>query len=149
MRSFTKILPAMFEDKRWLQLGWTARAVYFYFLGGKHQTSAGVYKLPDLYAAADLQCGLPEYIEARDEIANAGLILFDAETNELYLKGWFDENAITNEKHAAGTQRCITAIESDLVREAAESDFEQSYKAFYERQASRPTPGRMGYPRIA
>lgn len=149
MRSFTKILPTMFDDRRWLQLGWTARAVYFYLLGGKHQTSAGVYKLPDLYAAADLACELPEYIEARKAIASAGLILYDEDTHELYLHGWFAENAITNEKHAAGTMRCISQIESDLVRGAAEADYEQSYQAFYERQSSRPGRPGMGYPRVA
>ena len=149
MRSFTKILPNTFDDKRWLELDWTARAVYFYLLGGKHQNSAGAYKLPDLYASADLHCDLKEYIQARQAIADSGLILFDEESHELYLQGWFTENPITNEKHAVGTQRCIMQIGSDVIRAAVETDFEQSYQAFYERQSNRTTRPSGNWPRTA
>nr|WP_272950908.1 DUF935 family protein [Agrobacterium vitis] len=147
MRSFTKILPTMFDDKRWLQLDWTARTVYFYLLGGKHQTSAGAYKLPDLYAAADLHCDLKEYVKAREAITAVGLILYDVDTNELYLTDWFAENGITNEKHAVGTQRCIMQISSNMIRDAADADFQQSYQAFYERQSSKSNRPGAGWPR--
>lgn len=138
MRSFTKLLPSMFEDKRWLQLDWTARGVYLYLLGGKHQTSAGTYKLPDMYASADLLCDVSDYVSARKAIAAAGLILYDDDTNELYVPGWYAENAITNEKHAVGTSRCIAQIGSEVIRAAAEAEFTQSYEAFYARQATKP-----------
>ncbi|WEZ83531.1 hypothetical protein P6U16_01345 [Rhizobium sp. 32-5/1] len=130
----------MFEDKRWLNLDWAARGVYFYLLGGKHQTSAGTYKLPDLYASADLQCDVSDYVSARKAIAAAGLIVFDEDTNELYVPGWYAENAITNEKHAIGTCRCISQIKSDMIREVAEAEYTVSYEAFYLRQSSKPLP---------
>ncbi|MDJ1634558.1 hypothetical protein [Rhizobium rhizogenes] len=140
MRSFTKILPSMFEDKRWLQLDWTARAVYFYLLGGKHQTSAGAYKLPDMYASADLQCDVSVFVSARKAIAAAGLILYDEDTNELYVHDWYVENGITNEKHATGTARCIDQLSSPVISEAATADYNTSYEAFYDRRAKTPPP---------
>lgn len=135
MRSFTKILPGMFDDRRWLQLDWRAKGVYFYLLGGKHQTSAGAYKLPDMYAAADLKCDVSDFIAAREAITAAGLISYDEETNELYLHDWFVENGITNHKHSLGTARCIVQITSDRIREIVEADFILSRDAFLERQA--------------
>jgi hypothetical protein len=145
MRPFTKVLPDMFEDERWLKLDWVGRCVYFYFLAGKHQNSAGAYKIPDMYAAADLKCEVAEYIAARRALVSSGLILFDETTSEVYVLGWFEENAITNEKHAAGTFRHIDQIRSDQIRSVAEAEYTVSCDAFYSRKADRSPPKLRSY----
>lgn len=137
MRDFTKLNPAIFDDARFLSLGWESRCVYLYLMGGKHQTSAGCYRIPDGYAATDLKCDPSEYEAARKAVADTGLILFDEETAEVYVSGWYNENPICNPKHAAGTEQLILLISSELIQNAAYEDFSKSKEAFEEAFATR------------
>jgi hypothetical protein len=141
MRDFTKLTPTIFDDKRFLSLVTepiSPQVVFFYLMGGKHQNSAGCYKLPDLYAASDLHCSVDGYVAARRALVEAGLILYDEETNELYIVGWFASNgSLTNWKHAAGTERLIYQIESQTIADAAYQDFETIKDAFERREEGR------------
>ncbi len=141
MRDFTKLTPAIFDDKRFVSIASetvSPQVVFFYLMGGKHQNSAGCYKLPDLYAASDLHCSVESYVAARLALVEAGLILFDEDTNELYIVGWFASNgSLTNWKHAAGTERLIYQIESQTISDAAYRDFETVKEDFERRQEGR------------
>ncbi|CAN7396693.1 hypothetical protein LJR235_002373 [Pararhizobium sp. LjRoot235] len=131
MREFSKVSPLLWRDKRFQGLASSdARLAFFYFSTCEHQTSAGCYRLPDGYAANDLGWDTARYQAARKEITSAGLILFDEDTSEIFVAGWFKENPITNGKHATGTSRLIMNIQSDTIREAAEEGFIESRDTF-------------------
>ncbi|WEZ84648.1 hypothetical protein P6U16_08770 [Rhizobium sp. 32-5/1] len=105
-----------------------------YFVTCEHQNSAGCYRLPDGYAASDLGWDAGRYEKARAAVVDAGLIVFDIETSEIFITGWFETNPAMNPKHAQAVERRISALESDVIREVAEEDFLKSEEI----RASRP-----------
>ena len=138
MREFSKVSPKVWRDKRFRGLSSIdAQLVFLFFLTCDHQNSAGSYRVPDGYACADLGWDVARYIEARNLIVQAGLIVFDEDTDELFISGWFDTNPSMNPKHALSIQTAIAKIESDFIREAAEEDFERSEEV----RAYRPAKG--------
>lgn len=141
MRDFSKVSPLLWRDKRFRGLASPdAQIVMLYFLTCEHQNSAGCYRLPDGYAASDLDWDVERYRAARSSVVDAGLILFDPVYNELFVTGWFEFNPAMNQKHAQGVERRIYAIESDVIREAAEDDFLKSEEVRSARQAKAEKP---------
>jgi hypothetical protein len=127
MRDFSKVSPLLWRDKRFNSLASSdARLAMLYFFTCEHQNSAGCYRLPDGYASADLSWALDHYVTVRQQVVDAGLILFDDDTKELFIVGWFKTNPAMGSKHAIGCERLIGNIESDAIREAAEEEFLQS-----------------------
>lgn len=138
MREFSKVSPKVWRDRRFQSLTSTkARLAYFYFLTCEHQNSAGAYRVLDGYAAADLEWAPDEWKAARREVEEAGLVIFDEATSEVFICRWFQENPLTNNKHALGSQRLISTLHSDMVREAAEAEFSQSVDELEARIAKR------------
>lgn len=130
MRPFSKVHPQMWNQKSFKDLGDSdQKLAMLYFMTGPHQNSAGCYKLLDGYAAADLGWEIPRYVKAREAIIEAGLIAFDAETSELYVRGWFELNPITNEKHKMGSERLIDMLDSSEIHGIAGEEIEASYDA--------------------
>lgn len=129
-KRFTKIgAGALWRSKRFGGLKSTdAKLLLFYFLTSEHMTSAGAYEVPDGYVIADLGWSLDQYINARAELVAADLILFDEEASVVYVLRWFQHNAPMNERHAIGTQRLISDLPSDAIRERVEVDFDTAYK---------------------
>ncbi|MDW9902035.1 hypothetical protein GOA77_09165 [Sinorhizobium meliloti] len=131
MRDYSKVSPLIWRDKRFNSLASSdAKLAMLYFATSEHQNSAGCYRLPDGYAAADLGWDVDRYQAARGAVVSSGLILFDEATSELFLVDWFESNPITNGKHAKGTQSLIVRIDSDTIREAAEDAFLASRERF-------------------
>ena len=93
-----------------------------YFLSCRHQTSAGCCNLPDGYASSDLGWPLDVYVKARREIEAADLIVFDEEDSEIYIRGWFEDNPVTNDKHKHGCFRIISSMQSEKIYKAAEEE---------------------------
>ncbi|MDO9416205.1 hypothetical protein [Pararhizobium sp.] len=136
MRDFSKVSPLLWRDKRFRSLPTSdAQIAMLYFLTCEHQNSAGCYRLPDGYAASDLDWNTERYEKARAAIVAAGLILFDPDTSELFVAGWFEFNPAMNQKHSQGVERRISSIDSDAVRDAANEDFQKSEEG----RASRPS----------
>lgn len=122
-RKFTQVSPAMWRPGRFLSLSSVdAQLIYLYLLTGPHQNSAGCYRLPDGYAAADLGWELARYRKARDQLVEADFILFDEKTLEIYIQRWFQHCPPTGPKHTVSVERIISAIDSDAIREQAEAD---------------------------
>jgi hypothetical protein len=123
-RKFSLVSPALWRPGRFLSLTSSdAKVLHLYLLTSDHQTSAGCFRLPDGYACADLHWPMEQYQAARDALIEAGLIMADRETAEIYIERWFNHCPPTNEKHAAGTRRLIEEIESDTIREKVENDY--------------------------
>jgi hypothetical protein len=145
MREFSKVSPMVWRNRVFASLpSADAKLAYFYFLTCEHQNSGGSYRVLDGYAAADLGCPVSEWAAARREVEAAGLIIYDEHFSEVYIRDWFRENPITNNKHALGTERLISNLDSDKVREAAEADFSQSCEELEQRIAKREAERRDG-----
>jgi hypothetical protein len=122
-REFSKVSPALWRSERFTSLESKDQVLLLYFLTSEHQNSAGCYRLPDGYACSDLKWGLADYQTHRTRLIEADLIAFDQATLELYIRRWFQHCPPMNDKHAQGTIRLITDIDSDALRETAEADF--------------------------
>lgn len=88
-------------------------------LTSKHVNSSGCYLLPDAYACADLGLSLHEYLAARTELIQAGMIVFDELTNEVLVDLWFKHNPPMNNDHMTGTCRQLEFIDSPILRQIA------------------------------
>lgn len=126
-KRFTKIYgEALWRSKRFLTASDKAKLAYIYLLSNPHSNSIGAYALPDGYALADLGWTLGEYQAARDELSAAGLILFDEDFSVVFVMNWFKHSPPQNEKHAQGCQRMIDELESALVADVVQQEFEEA-----------------------
>jgi hypothetical protein len=127
MRTFSKISPKLWRSPRFRSLeSGDARLFYLFCLTCEHQSSAGCFRLPDAYAASDL--GWPEdrLSDARSALVKAELLVHDASTDEYFVPRWFKHNPAKNPEHKQGVERLISELESDLVREVAEAEYQNS-----------------------
>lgn len=122
MREFSKVAPQLWSKRQFKSLSTEGKLAMLYFLTCRHQTSAGCCHLPDGYAAADLAWPEADYVKTRKEVEAAGFILFDEDTSEIFVVGWFANNPVTNEKHKMGCRRIIESVESDKIAEAADNE---------------------------
>ena len=122
MREYSKVSPKLWRSKRFRSLASDdARLLYLFLLTCEHQTSAGCFRLPDAYAAADLGWDADRLEGARAPLI-PDMIAHDAETEECFVRRWFRHNPPTNQKHLKGVQRIISELDSDHVREVAEEE---------------------------
>lgn len=125
-RKFSKVSPALWRSGRFATLPTKeAKLLYLYFLTSEHQTSAGAFRIPDGYACEDLGWERKDYHEARQCLIDGEMIVFDADTEEVFVLRWFKHNPPTNPKHRAGTERLISEIDSDAIREIAEAEYDE------------------------
>lgn len=123
-REFSKISPKVWRSKRFRSLGSDdPRYLLLYLMTCQHQSSAGCFRMPDAYGAADLDWPLERLKEARLLLAERDLIAFDAVTEEYFMRGWFAHNKPMNASHQKAIMNRINDIESDSVREVAEEEF--------------------------
>ena len=122
-RKFTPVSPALWRSPRVMELGDASRVLLFYVLTCRHQNNTGCFMLPPAYAMADLQWPPERFDAAFDALVEAGLIMTDKTTDEIYVTGWFRHCAPFNIKHATGVIANIYSIESDALREQVETDF--------------------------
>jgi hypothetical protein len=122
-REFSKVSPALWRSERFTSLESKGQVLLLYFMTSCHQNSAGCYRLPDGYACSDLKWEIADYQAHRTRLIEADLIAFDEVTLELYIRRWFQHCPPMNDKHAQGTSRLISDIDSDALRETVEIDF--------------------------
>lgn len=127
MRKFTKVAPSLWRSQKFRALPHDRdRLYYHYLLTNQHQNSAGVYHIPDAYAAEDLGWPQEAVAEARENCIQAGLIMHDAATSEILIRQWFTHNPATNDRHAKGVLKLIEAVDSEKLRETARVEFESA-----------------------
>ncbi|RWG20118.1 MAG: hypothetical protein EOQ55_12535 [Mesorhizobium sp.] len=83
-RPFTMVFPKLHSSKRYLSLDDSGRLLHHYFLDGPHQNHCGCYLIKPAYAATDLVWPVDKFLEYRRKLADAELIDFDPETDEIY-----------------------------------------------------------------
>jgi hypothetical protein len=160
MRDFSKVSPTLWHSERFNHLATDdARYAYLYLLTCEHQTSAGCYRLPDAYAAADLHWPVERYQKARAELEKAELIHFDAANSVLMVTRWFRFNPPMNEKHLKGIRHILERLPSQPIRFEAAVELDElvaaTAKAKVEREAKhasdsvRVNPWAVGKVRVA
>ena len=122
-RQFHKISPPVWRSKRFRSLTEDGRLLWFYFATSPHQTSAGCCRVPSAYGEADLGWSRDRFQTNRDLLIGADMITHDDETDESFVRRWFQHAPPTNAKHAAGIASIIASLDSDVVREQAEAEF--------------------------
>lgn len=121
MRDYSKVSPKLWRSRRFSQLPDDARMFYMFLLTCEHQTSAGCLRLPEAYAAADLNWQ-PERLGGARAPLIPEMIAYDGATDEYFILRWFRHNPPTNSKHLKGVKRLISEVDSDTVREVAEAE---------------------------
>ena len=124
-KRFSKVSPAVWRSRRFTTLSNTeAKLLYLYFVTSDHQTSIGAYSIPTGYAIADLGWTVLAYETARAELERAGLILFDDDTETVYVERWFRHSPPMNMKHLQGCQRLIGELDSEMIQEKVQADLD-------------------------
>ncbi|MER9200476.1 hypothetical protein NKH74_14815 [Mesorhizobium sp. M0933] len=124
-REFSKISPKVWRSKRFRALrSDDARFLLLFLLTSEHQTSAGCFRMPDAYAAADLGWQTDRMQAARQQLVEGGLLAFDSVTDEYFVTGWFGHNKPMNSSHQKSIVRVVAEMESDVVREIAEAELQ-------------------------
>lgn len=77
------------------------------------------------YAATDMDLDESKFVAARAVIIKSGLIVFDDETDELFIPNWYMFNAPHTEKHIIGIRNCLERIESQDVLDACETELDE------------------------
>lgn len=126
-RDFSKVSPKVWRSPRFRGLqSDQAKLFYLYVLTCEHQSSAGCFRLPDAYAAADLSWPRDILETARAHLIETQLLVHDPETEEYFVPRWFKHNPSTNPKHRKGIERQISDLDSEHVRRVAEAEFIES-----------------------
>lgn len=118
-RDFTKVSPRVWRSRRFRTLTDDAKQLLLFLLTCDHQTSAGCFRMPDAYGAADLLWAVERMQAARSALVEAGLVVFDDRTEEYFVCGWFAYSRPMNVSHQKSIDRQVENIESDAVRAAA------------------------------
>jgi len=134
MREFTKLSPTIWTSKVFQALTVRERNQFLYLLAGPHQTSAGCCHVPESYACGDLGYKPLEYRNNNVRLQAVQLIEFDPETSEVLVVGWFKDNPPMNDKHRKGTQKEIDRIQSDQLRTASQTSFDDAWAKYIARQ---------------
>ena len=125
MRGYSKISPALWDSERFNTLpSDDGRYLYLYLLTSRHQTSAGTYRLPDGYAATDLRWAPERYAMAREQLVQADLIRFEAQTSVVMITRWFKHNPPMNDSHLKSIEGELERLPSLTLSEAAQKDLE-------------------------
>ena len=124
-KRFSKVSPSVWRSRRFTALsGSDAKLLYLYFVTSEHQTSIGAYTIPPGYAVADLGWTVPAYETARKELEAAGLIVYDDDADTVYVERWFKHCPPQNVKHSQGCQRLIGELDSEMIQEKVQADFD-------------------------
>lgn len=98
-----------------------AKLAVLFFWCGPHSTSAGIGRMPDAYAAADLGWQQSAWETARQEAQDAGYIERDAETETVFVHNYLASNRPVNVNHRRAIVNQISAVDCDALRELAET----------------------------
>lgn len=127
-RDFTKVSPAIWASKCFKALQTDdERYCFLYLITNPHLNSAGAYRLPHAYAAHDLGWSIERYERAVVGLQEAGMILTDAECEELYISNWFRHNPPMNPSHRIGIIGHIERLTSAELRAVALKELEADF----------------------
>jgi hypothetical protein len=127
----------MWKSKSFRKLCTEEKLLYLYLLTSPHQTSAGVHELPEAYACADLNWQPEEYRKWSGRLVRAGVIRVDAETDEVLIEDWFEDNPPMNKNHFIGACRLVEKVKSEALRRLAKEALERTWTKTKDEQQQR------------
>lgn len=141
MRESSKVGSALWRSKAFLGLPDDGRFLFVFCLTSPHQTAAGAFRLPDEYASADLRWTVFRYRDARSLLIDEEFVIFDEETHEFFINGWFKHCPGTNPSHWKSITSAIAKISSARIRDEAQLQMETVQAAI---AASKSEPPKTG-----
>ena len=130
MRPFTKLVPALWTNPIFKDTPDKPRLLWLYYLGGPHQNMHGVARIPDSFAASDLGWTIKATKDARAILESKGIIIFDAATDEVALRDWWQHNGPDSPDHYKGALRALATVQSPEIRKM----MEESLTEFWNRK---------------
>lgn len=109
---YTKLEASFWTDKEIQQFDRAqrgARELYAYYITGPHRNAAGLYYLPDHYAAGDLNIDIGEYRRLKDYLTAQGRIAFDERTDFILITKFLKHNPLEGPNQVKGA---ITILET-------------------------------------
>ncbi|MGX5802317.1 hypothetical protein ACWGS9_13815 [Bradyrhizobium sp. Arg314] len=129
MREYSKVSPKVWQSRRFRSQSDDSRLFYLYLLTCEHQSSAGCFRLPDAYAAENLNWSVERVQAARAPLIADEMLAYDDEAFEYFIRRWFRHNPTANPKHLQGVNRLISELDSAAIQDPVESELNESLEA--------------------
>ena len=114
MSRYTTVESIIWHDEKFRALPEDARTVFLYLLTCPHGNMCGIFYLPDLYAASDLQWDVERYRKAIDTLCDTPLIAKDKDI--IWIKNYLKHNLIKGPKQITGAvNRLMTLPDTKLI----------------------------------
>ena len=114
MNRYTTVESFIWHDEKFRALPEDARTVFLYLLTCPHGNMCGIFYLPDLYAASDLQWDVERYRKAIDTLCDTLLIAKDKDI--IWIKNYLKHNPIKGPKQITGAvNRLMTLPDTKLI----------------------------------
>ena len=114
MSRYTTVESFIWHDEKFRALPEDARTVFLYLLTCPHGNMCGIFYLPDLYAASDLQWDVERYRKAIDTLCDTPLIAKDKDI--IWIKNYLKHNPIKGPKQITGAvNRLMTLPDTKLI----------------------------------
>lgn len=94
--AYSKVERSIWKDDTFRRMTRDARDVWQYLLTSPHSNRFGLYLLPTLYAAADLQLSVDEVRGGLAELEREGRIVYQAEAEIVFIRRHWKHNACEN-----------------------------------------------------
>lgn len=135
------VSPRVWRSRRFKSLSKNAQLLFLYLVTSEHQTMAGAYRLLPEYGAADLRWSIEEFSSTLEEVQTSGLVLYDHETTEVMIEGWFKFHPPTGKMTTKGISNSLEKIDSEELYEAGMRAFEDALQEQIEKNTQQqPTP---------
>lgn len=119
MRNFHMFNPAIWKDQEFRKsLNDREKLAYLFLSTSHHQNMLGSYYIPDSYAVNDLGWSIDEYTSVREKLQACGFIIYDEDTEEVFITDWFRSNPPCNAKHYLGMMNCLRKVGSVNIHDA-------------------------------
>ena len=115
---YATIHTKVWQDSKFRGLDSIGKMLFMYLLTAPHGNMIGYYYIPKLYMAADTDMSMDEIDRALDALVDAGMALYDNDSNMILLKQFLKYNPISNENQVKGAVQLIKELpESWLIME--------------------------------
>ena len=114
MSRYATVETFIWHDEKFRALPEDARTVFLYLLTCPHGNMCGIFYLPDLYAASDLQWDAERYRKAIDTLCDTLLVAKDNDI--IWIKNYLKHNSIKGPKQITGAvNRLMTLPDTKLI----------------------------------
>ena len=115
---YATIHTKVWQDSKFRGLDSMGKMMFMYLLTAPHSNMIGYYYIPKLYMAADTDMPMDEIDRALDALVDAGMVLYDSDSNMLLLRQFLKYNPLNNENQVKGALQLLGELpESPLVVE--------------------------------